>query len=65
MFLLKPCDYRQHTIQLFGRREAIQAELDQALAGEFSSMQGSRERLDIIDAPDVIEMSDKPTSAMR
>src|SRR4051812_18742033 len=46
-----------HRIQLVGRRGDIDGELSRAKAGT-----ADRSRLDIVDAPDVIEMSDKPTA---
>jgi phosphate acyltransferase len=55
----------QHTIQLVGRSDVITAELDRLLAGEFASAAGTRERLAIVEAPDVIEMSERPTAAIR
>src|SRR3954466_3292005 len=57
-----------HTIQLVGQTAVIEGELRTLLAGEFSG-QGSRgvrrERVEIVDAPDIIEMTDKPGSAVR
>jgi phosphate acyltransferase len=47
-----------HTVQLVGRRAAIEEELDRLDA----SSNGQRKRLEIVDAPDVIEMADKPTA---
>lgn len=54
-----------HSIQLVGRREVIEGELDALLAGDFVGHAGARERLAIVDAPDVIEMNEKPTAAVR
>jgi len=50
-----------HSIQLVGRRAAIDAELGRL--GRASD--GLRKRLEIVDAPDVIEMTDKPTAVRR
>ena len=47
-----------HTIQLVGRRASIEAELDRL----GRSSDGQKKRLEIIDAPDVIEMNEKPTA---
>jgi phosphate acyltransferase len=47
-----------HIIQLVGRRASIEAELDRL----GRSSDGQRKRLEIIDAPDVIEMNEKPTA---
>jgi phosphate acyltransferase len=45
-----------HTVQLVGRRDAIEQQLER-VAGAGAQ----RKRLDIIEAPDVVEMTDKPT----
>jgi glycerol-3-phosphate acyltransferase PlsX len=55
----------EHSIQLVGQRDVLDPLLDQLLAGEFSGHRGHRERLTVIDAPDVIAMSDKPTTVLR
>jgi glycerol-3-phosphate acyltransferase PlsX len=47
-----------HSIQLVGRRASIEAELDRL----GRSSDGQKKRLEIIDAPDVIEMNEKPTA---
>jgi glycerol-3-phosphate acyltransferase PlsX len=54
-----------YEVQLVGRRAALDEQLAELLAGELNSHAASRERITIIDAPDVIEMSDKPTAAVR
>ncbi len=54
-----------HDIELVGRTAVIEAALDAALSGEFSSSASLRARLSIVEAPDVIEMSDKVSSAVR
>ena len=54
-----------HLIQLVGREEVIRAEIARQVAGEFSSRGADAARLEIVDAPDVIEMTDKPTVAIR
>ena len=46
-----------HTIQLVGRRETVEGEL-----GRLDVSPAHRARLELIEAPDVIEMSDKPTA---
>ena len=46
-----------HTIQLVGRREAVEGAL-----GRLDVSPAHRARLEIVEAPDVIEMSDKPTA---
>jgi glycerol-3-phosphate acyltransferase PlsX len=54
-----------HTVQLVGRTSVIEAELDRAIAGEFSQAAKSRQRISIVEAPDIIEMSEKPTAGLR
>ena len=47
-----------HVIQLVGRRADIETQLDEVGGGS----DGQRKRIEIVDAPDVIEMTDKPTA---
>ena len=54
----------QHFIQLVGRSETIEAELDRQLAAHAAPRQ-VRDRLVIVEAPQVIEMSDRPSAAVR
>ena len=54
-----------HEIELVGRTATIEAELNALLSGELSSLTPHRARLSIVEAPDVIEMTDKPTVALR
>src|SRR5262245_17216394 len=55
-----------HSIQLVGRSSVVSEHLDALVAEtEFRSLAGHRERVTIVDAPDVIEMTDKPGSAIR
>src|SRR3954470_14748898 len=56
---------QSHTVQLVGRTSVIEAELDRALSGEQSQAAVVRNRLQIVEAPDVIEMSEKPTAGLR
>jgi phosphate acyltransferase len=53
-----------HLIQLVGKSATIERELDQQLAAS-DAPHDVRDRLIIVDAPDVIEMSDRPTAAVR
>jgi len=55
----------EHSIQLVGRSDIVRAELDAQLAGGSSSLREASARLHIVEAPDVIEMTDKPTVAIR
>jgi glycerol-3-phosphate acyltransferase PlsX len=54
-----------HTIQLVGRTAVVTEQLDALLRGEFSASTSQRSRLEIVEAPDVIEMTDKPGAAVR
>ena len=55
-----------HTIQLVGRTADINEQLDSLLAEpDYSPLAAHRDRISIVDAPDVIEMTDKPGSAIR
>jgi glycerol-3-phosphate acyltransferase PlsX len=54
-----------HTIQLVGREEVIRAELARQLAGGPRALVDRARRLEIIHAKDVIEMTDKPSVAVR
>ncbi len=55
----------EHSIQLVGRSDVIEHTLATLLAGEFSGHQSSRERITVVEAPDIVEMSDKPMAALR
>ena len=54
-----------HRIALVGQTAVITATLADLLAGELAAHAGVRGRIDIVEAPEVIEMSDKPTVALR
>jgi glycerol-3-phosphate acyltransferase PlsX len=54
-----------HTVQLVGRTSVIESQLATLLAGELSQASGVRDRITIVEAPDIVEMSEKPTSALR
>ena len=54
-----------HTVQLVGQSSVIESQLVSSLAGELSAVRGARDRIEIIEAPDVIEMSEKPTAGLR
>lgn len=49
-------------IELVGRSDVIAAELDRVLHGDLAALAEHRSRVHIVEAPDVIEMTDKPTS---
>jgi glycerol-3-phosphate acyltransferase PlsX len=52
-------------IQLVGRTDTITAELDSLLKGELAADAQHRDRIEIVEAPEVIEMSDKPSAVVR
>ncbi|HVX38937.1 MAG TPA: phosphate acyltransferase PlsX [Gemmatimonadaceae bacterium] len=55
-----------HSIQLVGRTAAISEQLDALLADpQYIAPGVQRDRLTIVEAPDVIEMTDKPGAAVR
>jgi glycerol-3-phosphate acyltransferase PlsX len=54
-----------HTVQLVGQTAAIESQLAGLLAGELTKASGVRDRITIVEAPDTIEMSEKPTTGLR
>jgi glycerol-3-phosphate acyltransferase PlsX len=54
-----------HSIQLVGSTAVVEAQLRALLDGELASHAAQRDRLSIVEAPDVIEMTDKPSAAVR
>ena len=54
-----------HSIQLVGSSAVVEAQLRTLLDGELSTHAAQRDRLAIVEAPDVIEMTDKPSAAVR
>src|SRR4051812_27267543 len=50
-----------HKIQLVGRTEVIESTLARLLSGDLAAAGAQRARLEIVHAPDVVEMADKPT----
>jgi len=55
----------EHTIQLVGQTDVIEEQLTALFRGDFASARALRQRLEVVDAPDVIEMNDKPSVAVR
>jgi len=55
----------EHVVQLVGRTEVVRAQLDELLAGDFAHLREVAARLEIVEAPEVIEMTDKPSAALR
>jgi glycerol-3-phosphate acyltransferase PlsX len=55
-----------HSIQLVGRTAVVEGQLRALLdSGEFRAADAHRDRLSLIEAPDVIEMTEKPSAAVR
>ncbi len=54
-----------HSIQLVGQTAVVEAQLRALLDGDFAALAHQRDRLSVIEAPDVIEMTDKPSAAVR
>jgi glycerol-3-phosphate acyltransferase PlsX len=55
-----------HSIQLVGRTTVITEQLDTLLGGDtYGALRAHRDRIAIVEAPDVIEMTDKPGAAVR
>ncbi len=54
-----------HSVQLVGQSTVIESELAALLAGELAHCASARERLEIVEATDVVAMGDKPTVALR
>ena len=55
----------EHRIQLVGRTADVEAQLATLLSGELAALAKHRDRIDIVDATDVIGMTDKPSAAVR
>ena len=55
----------RHTVQLVGQTAIIESHLANLLGGEMSAAASVRKRIQIVEAPDVIEMSEKPTAGLR
>lgn len=55
----------EHSVQLVGRTDVINTTLNALIAGEHKALAPHRCRITIVEAPDVIEMSDKPLAALR
>jgi phosphate acyltransferase len=56
---------RDHIVQLVGHARTIESQLRALLEGELADCRHVRDRITILDAPDTISMSDKPTAALR
>jgi phosphate acyltransferase len=54
-----------HSIQLVGQTAVVEAQLRGLLDGDFAALAHQRGRISVVEAPDVIEMTDKPSAAVR
>jgi phosphate acyltransferase len=54
-----------HTIQLVGPTATVEAELNKQLGGEHAALKPQRDRIEIVEAPEVIGMDEKPSAAIR
>jgi glycerol-3-phosphate acyltransferase PlsX len=54
-----------HSIQLVGQTAVVEAQLRAHLEGDFAAHRAHRDRLSIVEAPDTIEMTDKPSAVVR
>ena len=54
-----------HRLQLVGQTAVIESQLASLLSGELAAAASHRDRIEIVEAPDIIEMSAKPTAALR
>lgn len=54
-----------HRVQLIGRESVLRDQLAAHLAGEHAGLAAQADRIDLVEAPDVIEMSEKPSAALR
>ena len=54
-----------HCIQLVGSTPVVEAQLRTLLEGELATHAAQRDRITIVEAPDVIEMTDKPSAVVR
>ncbi|HSA57966.1 MAG TPA: phosphate acyltransferase PlsX [Gemmatimonadaceae bacterium] len=55
----------EHRVQLVGREEVIREQLEAHVRGPYVAVAASAERIDVFDARDVIEMSERPSAALR
>jgi phosphate acyltransferase len=55
----------EHVVQLVGSTAAIESELSRQLSGELSALAPHRARIEIVEAPDTVGMSDRPTTVLK
>src|SRR5687768_3336179 len=56
---------KSHSVQLVGQTSVIERELAVSLSGELAHCAHVRDRIEIVKAPDLVDMDDKPTVALR
>ena len=54
-----------HVVQLVGQTSVINSQLETLTNGEFSAAARFRDHIQVVEAPQVIEMSEKPTAGLR
>ena len=55
----------EHTLQLVGPTNVIRERVSALSTGDLAPAAALADKLEIVEAPDVIEMSDKPAAALR
>jgi glycerol-3-phosphate acyltransferase PlsX len=56
---------KAHSVQLVGQTSVIERELAASLSGELAHCAHVRDRIEIVEAPELVDMGDKPTVALR
>ncbi len=54
-----------HIVQLVGEEAIVRAELERRVASDLAELKDARDRIAFVDAPDVIDMGEKPAAAVR
>ena len=54
-----------HVVQLVGSTAVIESELSRLLSGELAALAPHRARIEIVEAPDAVGMSDRPTTVLK
>ena len=54
-----------HEVLLVGPTDTVTAALDAALAGEYAHLAAHRDRVTLVEAPEVVGMAEKPTAVLR
>jgi glycerol-3-phosphate acyltransferase PlsX len=55
----------EHVVQLVGPTAEIEQELSRQLSGELSALAPHRARIEIVEAPEIVGMSDRPTTVLK